>query len=715
MKRSIDNARHSHRELGHSNHRLGTWNVRIWFLIGSIALLAGMALSARAQPLRYRLPPEDPQWMKWKITSSSVGVYSEGVFEQSRFTGSSSVNYSRLFVGPSLGLGFQGSIYHPNFCRFIFDGEGAFGWGWENIESTTTSKRSQFEQLGTFQTTLYLLSPKPYASQISAAYDHTFRDYDFFNRTIVDTWRYGGQTGYREGPVPFTITYTHLDERDQNVISLNTVTNVTAGGKTNVTTRAVFGTSSLQENTLTFEAHNEREVGTTRFVYTMSDFQRSDVGPESSGRDHTIGVADSELFGAQKQIQWNNDVGYSMRRFTDSPGDDLNANSRLSIDHTPTITTFYDANYYHNNFESASSDSYNGSLGIRHQLYESLISTLRGYGQYYDASGEGGSTVTKRLGTSLSEAYSKRLSSEAHLTIGGTIDYSHTDVDQTGSIITVIEERHTFPTGVGGGPIDTFFLNLPNVFPATIIITDQGRTQTYIQGLHYTVSQNGLLTMITRMSVAGGIPSGATVLVSYNAAPSPSGSYDTVNGLLQVRLDFWNGLLGIYGRANSIQNRGTPGLVVQDLNAVAVGVDTSWRFFRAGGECEIYDSSFSSYRAIRFYQSFFFRPSDASSLNFDFTESWTRYLDADRDEWLYSFISRYHHRLTYRLGADIEAGVSQRYGPGVDQTLAAFRPGLEFAMGKLTAKIGYDLEYERFLNSEERLKHMFFVRLKRTF
>jgi hypothetical protein len=146
-----------------------------------------------------------------------------------------------------------------------------------------------------------------------------------------------------------------------------------------------------------------------------------------------------------------------------------------------------------------------------------------------------------------------------------------------------------------------------------------------------------------------------------------------------------------------------------------MGVDTSWRFLRAGGEFEIYDSSFSSYNAIRFYQSFAFRPSDASSLNLDFTESWTHYLDADRDEWLYAFISRYHRRLTYHLGADVEAGVSQRYGPGVDQTLAAFRPGLEFAMGKLTAKIGYDFEYERFLNTEERLKHMFFVRVKRTF
>jgi hypothetical protein len=188
-----------------------------------------------------------------------------------------------------------------------------------------------------------------------------------------------------------------------------------------------------------------------------------------------------------------------------------------------------------------------------------------------------------------------------------------------------------------------------------------------------------------------------------------------MNGLAQIRLDLWNGLLGVYGRMNSVQNNGTPGLVVQDLSAFAVGADTSWRFLRAGAEYEVYDSNFSSYRSARFFQSLSFQPDEASTLNFDFNETWTEYLDANRQERWYSFITRYHRRITTYLGSDIEAGVSRRSGPGVDQTLAAVRPGLEFTMGRLSAKLGYDFEYERFLNSEERSKHMFFARLKRTF
>jgi len=681
--------------------------------VAAILTLLSAIARVGAQSLRYRLPPEDPQWLKLDLTSASVGVYTEGVFEQSQFGGSSTVDYNRTFIGPSIGLGLQGSIYHPNLARFILNGEGAFGWGWENVRSTTTLHRSQFEELGNFQSTVYLLNTKPYASSISAGYDHTFRDYDFFNRTTVDSWRYGAQTGYRDGPIPFSITVSHLEENEDDIIGFNTITNV-SGGRTNTASRPFFGTSTLQQNTLTFDAHNDRPAGNTRFTYGVTDYSRTGYGPENGGTDQTFGLSDVENFGPQRQTTWNNNVGYSIRHFTDAPSDDLNAGSHLAMDHSANLSSYYDADYYRSTFGSSTSDNYDGSASLRHQLYESLTTTLKVEGERYDFSGGGGSSDTTRFGVALNESYTKRLSPSARLTIGGSLDVSHTDVTQSGSAITVIDERHNFPTGSGGGPVDNFFLNLPNVTLATVIITDDTHTLTYIEGLDYTISQNGLLTRITRIG-GSRIPSNGSVLATYSAVPSPSGSYNTLNGLLQVRLDFWNGLLGIYGRMNSVQNSGTRGLVVQDLSALALGVDTSWRFLRAGAEYEIYDSDFSSYRSARLFQSLSFRPDDASTLNFDFTEAWTEYLDAHREEEMLSFINRYHRRITRHLGCDIEDGISRRFGPGADQTLATVRPGLDYAVGKISAKLGYDFEYERFLNAEERIKHMFFVRVKRTF
>jgi hypothetical protein len=674
--------------------------------------LLGIALPAPAQ-LRNRLPPEEPQWLKMKFTEVSIGVYTEGVFERTRFAGSSPVEYSRLFAGPSFGLKLNGSIYHPNFARLALSGEMAVGWANETVDSGTSFTRSELQQLGNLQSTLYLLNNKPYASSLFANYDHTYRDYDFFNRTTVDSWRYGGQTGYREGPIPVTITVWNLNEEERNVLGVVTVTNATPGG-TNVVSRPVYGMSSLRQTSVSLEAHNDRASGGTRFTYGMSDYDRGDFGTTGGSTDHTIGLSDNETFGRRRQITWNNDVGYAMRRFTDAPSDDFNANSRLGIEHTPSVSSSYGANYYHSTYADNRSDNYDGSASVRHQLYQSLTSTLRIDGQGYDASGPGGSSETARFGASLSEGYTKRLSPSANLTLNGTLGLSHTKVEQDGSVITIIDEPHTFPTGVGGGPVGTFSLNQPNVDAATIIVRDPPQTLVYLEGVDYTVTRNGLLTFLNRIG-GSRIPAGGSVLVTYNATPSPSGSYDTLNGLLQVRLEFWNGLLAAYGRMNSVQNHGTPGLIVQDLSAFALGADTSWRFLRAGAEYEIYDSNFSSYRSARLYQSLMFRPDEASTLNLDFLETWTTYLDPRREENLFSFITRYHRRLTAHLGTDLEGGFSVRRGPGVDQTLATLRPGLDFAMGKLSLKLGYDFQYARYLDSEERLKHMFFIRLKRTF
>jgi hypothetical protein len=171
----------------------------------------------------------------------------------------------------------------------------------------------------------------------------------------------------------------------------------------------------------------------------------------------------------------------------------------------------------------------------------------------------------------------------------------------------------------------------------------------------------------------------------------------------------------VYFRLNTIANDAPPELLVQDLNIYTFGTDVAWRIFRAGAEYEIYESNLSNYRTTRLFESVAFQPDDASSLGVDFTQSWTDYVDANRSEERYSFIARYHRVLTWRLGVDLDTGFLLRRGEGVDQTLATCRPGLQYTYGKTSLKAGYDFEYEMFLDSEERTKHMFFVRLKRVF
>ena len=247
--------------------------------------------------------------------------------------------------------------------------------------------------------------------------------------------------------------------------------------------------------------------------------------------------------------------------------------------------------------------------------------------------------------------------------------------------------------------------------PSSIkIYKDTSHTFLYPQAGNYTVTQNGQITYITL--VAGTlIPLNTSVYISYTYSSSGtgSGSYDTMNEIFQIRMDLWDGLLGLYGRVNAIQNSGWAGLVLNNLTSYAVGADTAWHFLRAGLEYDVYDSNLSTYNSVRLYQNLSFRPSPVSQLSFGFAESWTTYSGNNSSEQqMYSFINRYHRTLSRHWGFDLEDGVSQQNGGGTDQTLVTVRPGLEFAKGKFSLRMGYDFEYSRYLGPRPAIIKPFF-------
>jgi hypothetical protein len=277
--------------------------------------------------------------------------------------------------------------------------------------------------------------------------------------------------------------------------------------------------------------------------------------------------------------------------------------------------------------------------------------------------------------------------------------------------VSIQNERHQFGEGAGGP--DAFVLSLPNVIETTILVTDVTDSDPpFINGIDYEVFRNGAQTFIRRPA-GSRIP--AVVLVDYEAQEPVAGSYQGLNESFQVRLDFWKGLWGVYSRVNLFLNNAPREMIVQDLRSYTFGTDLTWRWFRAGAEYELYDSDQSQYRSTRLFQSFTFRPDAASSLGAEFSEAWTEYVDADRQEENYRFISRYNRALSRRFRANIEGGVALRRGRGVDQTVATARPALQYIIGKTTISAEYDFEYQLFLENEERYKHILFVRARRVF
>jgi hypothetical protein len=656
-----------------------------WPWLAGLVLAGGVA-DASAQARYARV--EEPQWFKLRINEVSVGAYAEGTYENSNYRDSSvSATYNRLFVGPLLGINLDGSVYHPNLFRFRIDSEGAYGWGQENTSSTTTVHRNEMEYLGRFNGSADILAGKSYNASVYGNYDHTFRDYDFFSQVTVDTWRYGARASYVEGPLSIIASYMHRDEEDHG-LNVNSV---------------------WHEDLVSLTARHDRDRGGTSLNYTLDQYSRLDFNVPGDGVDQTVSFGDSERFGSRDQFRLNSNAAYTHRDTSAETSDQITAGLNLVAEHQDNLKSFYDFTYDHYEAGPFSSDNLTGQAQLQHQLYESLTSTPIIRASDYEASDLLSSGYTRRYGAGFAESYVKQLSTTARLRLNNTFFVDHVD---TKGISTVENEAHSFNGGQGGAPPGSFFLNVPNVFEPSIQVWNVGRTRLYIAGFHYQVFRNGSLTQIQRVL---GTDIDDNVVVDYRAEPSGEGSYEALSETFQIRFDLFNNLWGLYGRLNLFLNNAPKELRVQNLKSYTVGTDFTWRWLRLGAEYELYDSDLSQYRTARLFQGFSFHLDEVSTLGLNFTESWTDYLDADREEQDFRFITIYNRSLSHRWRVTLEGGVHLRRGPGVDQTLATARPGLEYIIGKTSFKVGYEFEYELFLDTQERDRQQFFCRLKRVF
>lgn len=663
--------------------RKNCWQWIALFCIGFCESVYGQSRARRV---------EEPRWMTLNISESSVGAFAEATYDETTFENGRTITHNHLFVGPSVGVNLDGSIYHPNLFRFRVNTEGSYGWSQDNVESPTGSThRSMFEYLGRFNGTADIFANKPLNGQIFGGLDHTYRDYDFFNRVTVDSIRYGAQLNYSKDRFSGSAGYSHQEEDATGI----------AGGLTH-----------SESDVMRLAGRDDRAKGASTFSYTYSQYNRGDFGVTGTGSDHTVAISDSEKFGAREQYRLNSGASYSRRDSFDEPNDDINANVDFAADHKPNLTSLYDLNYNHFGSGTFSSDNYAGRTQLRHQLYESLTSTLIAQASDTEFSDSINSGYVRRFGGGFSENYTKHLGEDHRLNINNSVLVEHTEQD---SITTIENERHVFFGNVGGSGFSSFFLTLPQAIESTIVVTDQNDlAPAFVRGIDYDVRILGSRTIIERMP-GSRIADGSTVLVDYETERLGAGSYESLSEVFQIRFDLFKNLWGIYARMNLYTHNAPEELRVQNLTAFAFGTDLTWRWLRTGAEYEIYRSDQSDYTALRLFQSLSFRPDDASTIGFEFSESWADYTDANRQEENYRFIMLYHRNLAARFRFDFDAGIHLRRGQDVDQTLATVRPGIEYVIGKTTIKAGYDFQHQVYLEREERNRHLLFLRIRRVF
>jgi hypothetical protein len=646
------------------------------------ALLLLAARRAGAQ----QFPELEPRWLRMEIPQASLGMDVEGLRENVTSSGATSV-HDNLMLVPLVGLHLQGSVYHPNLMTFDLSGEGGLGWTYDSVTAPGYSQvRNETANLFNYVATVNFLSSKPYNASFFASQDHTYNNYDFFNTVTADGTRYGGRLGWSEKTFNLSADMGYRD----------------------LLTSGLTGTSEISETYLNFNGLDQRQHGSSTLTYSFDHFgNQLNGGPVQTATSQSVGGSDTETFGSYDQFTSTTGASYGWAEYSAQDAETFNATENLVAKHTPNLESFLALNYQDSHLNEASASVFQGDAGLRHQLYESLSSTLDFHGNYSTASAPGASATTDRYGVGLNEGYSKRLGSWGHLSIGGGAVVDHYDFSSSSGAITTINESHVLHD------TSVTFLNNPRVNFASVLVTGPGGVPTYINGVDYRLIPAGELTQIQRIPTSINLPDGSTILVSYTSDSASNASFETLNLSCDIRLDLFN-TVGLYGRLNSVNNNAPPQALAETLTDWVGGADVTWRCVRAGAEYEDFDSNFTQYRAMRLFETLSVPLGETSHLGLNFNQVFYHYPLA-QDQTQYQFIAVFNTQLSSWLAWNVEGGYYRQEALGATQDLAAARTGLILTYGKLTFKTGYQYNYQNIEHAEVRDRNFFYVQLRRDF
>jgi hypothetical protein len=669
------------------------WLQRWRFAVGLLIVGLTQRLSpwARAQ---------DTSWFRLNgMPEFSTGLEVDGSSENDRISGINST-YNTLFITPTVGLKTSGFIYHPNLLTFDFDGE--LGWGFDQMTTTSpgfNQSINESDELNRYLLEINLLQEKPYNASFFASEDHTYRDYGSFDTFTVDSTRYGGRINWNTDHYSLNTDFGYRDETDTGLIDSSEVT----------------------ETYFNFVGINKRRSGQTTVTANWDMFDNIlNFGNELTTMNESIGISDSETFGRRQQITAATGVTLSHSEYGGQQMDTVNATENVSVNHTRSLDSFLIFDFEDNNLHPATESYLQGEYGIRHQLYESLTSTVDVHGSRQDNSDVSGSSTTDLYGLGVSEDYIKKLQSWGRLTIGASIVADHQDDTASGGTITAIDEAHQLylPTSPQYRPV---YLNRPSVIASSIQVT--AASQQLIEGTDYQIVTSGEQTEVQLITPASshlqpllGASENLAVLVTYQSTAANNASYDSLTSNFQIRLDLF-GRLGLYGRLNWMDNNAPPTVITQTLTDLVGGIDYNWRWFRTGAEYEDYDSNFSQYTAFRFYQDCNFQLDNRSTLGVNFNETFYHY-NENGDQTLYQLTARYNIQLWASLSCYLQGGCSLENIMGTEEVDGSVQTGLNWSRGKLSVRTGYEYNTQSTASgafTEDRTKDRLFLYLKRTF
>jgi len=250
----------------------------------------------------------------------------------------------------------------------------------------------------------------------------------------------------------------------------------------------------------------------------------------------------------------------------------------------------------------------------------------------------------------------------------------------------------------------------------TVVVTNAGGDITYVLNIDYLLTAAGERIQIQRIP-GGNISDGSDVLVDYQAKSSPNLKFNTLSQDYNLRMDFLEQLIGVfYNLSKESHPRASGGedLILQKLQDTTVGLDLNYKNFSVEFTDEYYDSNLSPYKQKRIKESYFFNPTEKSTLTFDSSQCKVRLINTQDTQKFFDFVSRYTVGLNAYSRLNTEAGFRWQEGTGIDLDDITAGSGYELSLSKFTLGIKYEFRKQQYL-TDELINHFFSFKAKRVF
>ncbi len=647
--------------------------------------------SARSQYRDWAGSDETPETSRWvpKLKYFEIDMDAERDTYQTTVGGKQETTH--LYMAPRLGVGWDNYIYHPSLFNYSALLEPGYMWR----QTTESGQKYQTDQtMLDGRLTAELLSVKPYATTFTFNRSHQDVRYGFYNTTTVDAQNWGVSTGYREGPVPFKVSFYQTREDGQEL-----------------TQRTIN-----EQSILDFQARNERKNDAfTDLAYQYAQYDRRTESLHSSFANqnfsHHVTVQDIEHF---EQSVLKSSFRFTTREAKGATESDLTAAANYDLELTPRLH-----NYDQGTFSQFSGDGYDSrqlyaGAGLRHELYESLTSTLGLNGNRSDSSSAGSSTDSTSGGITVSEDYTKRLGSWGRLSLGGAMGYNLNSQNSGGGGLLVPNESHAVP-------INNLVKLTHTRTVAVISVTDSNAIPLDPADFLVISATDPWQIQINPFGPSH-IQPGAIIQVTYTIQNNPSATSSTFSDSFQIRLSFWDEMAALYARYSATKNQASSAdFVVENDEVMQAGASFTWRHLSLNADYTDQRSTFFTLKSFNLGENYSMAITDGSTLGINLSQQWAVNTSGSglstnqtQRSTFYNFMLNYDLRPLPQLTWRNEVGYQRQTGFNTSQNLLAARTYLNWLYGKIQVNLGYEHQDLDFRN-EKRQKDYVFLKFRRNF